>query len=137
MAWVIGLKTPRSDNLTEKNSSGFKIINPEEKLSLLSKIIDLVSNFEELNLSQKSILEEIGKAFNSDRCYIRLFDKEKDRFAGIQTDYMSSGDKRQQRQAYAQNIYNNTSRTRTNAHVCSSGKVHTKRTERTGELRKW
>ena len=55
----------------------------EKKRLLLKKIGEIILNAlhsSDIKEAKKAILEEIGKAFNCDRCYIRFFDLEQKKF---------------------------------------------------------
>lgn len=58
--------------------------------ALLRKIIETTKKIPDLKKVKQEIVEEIGKAFNADRCYFRGYDKNKKMFLKPDTEYRSS-----------------------------------------------
>lgn len=59
---------------------------------LLRKIIEIArSGLDIVDVKQK-IVNELGKAFNADRCYFRTYDKAQDKFFAPDAEYLASSD---------------------------------------------
>ena len=71
-------------NLTEKLQATLK------RESLIRKIIETIRSNLDINEVKKAVVNEIGKAFNADRCYFRNFDKKTDKFLPPDVEYRES-----------------------------------------------
>lgn len=60
--------------------------------SLLRKIIEIIRNSLDINEIKKNVVNEIGKAFNADRCYFRYYDKKQDKFLAPDVEYLLSNE---------------------------------------------
>lgn len=60
--------------------------------SLLRKIIEIIRNSLDINEIKRNVVNEIGKAFNADRCYFRYYDKNQDKFLTPDVEYLLSNE---------------------------------------------
>lgn len=63
-----------------------------ERESLLREIVETIRSALDINEVKRSIVNEMGKVFNADRCYFRAFDKKTDKFLPPDIEYLSSPD---------------------------------------------
>jgi len=59
---------------------------------LLRQIVETIRSTLDINEVKKSIVNEMGKVFNADRCYFRAFDKKSDKFLPPDVEYLASPD---------------------------------------------
>lgn len=60
--------------------------------SLLRKIIEIIRNSLDINEIKRNVVNEVGKAFNADRCYFRYYDKKQDKFLAPDVEYLLSAE---------------------------------------------
>lgn len=63
-----------------------------EQELLLRKLIETIRSSLDLNEMKQKIVEELGKALDADRCYLRSFDMESKMFLAPDVEYLSSPD---------------------------------------------
>lgn len=73
-------------NLYEKEKEIFK------RDLLLKEITESIRSSLDINKMKQSIVNEIGKAFGADRCYLRAYDQTENRFLKPDVEYLSSKD---------------------------------------------
>lgn len=61
-----------------------------EREKLLKDIVVIIRSSLDINEIKRSVVKEIGKAFNADRCYFRYFDKKQDKFLTPDVEYLKS-----------------------------------------------
>lgn len=57
---------------------------------LLRKVVEAAKNVPDLKKVKETIVKEVGKAFNADRCYFRSYDKKKQIFEKADVEYRSN-----------------------------------------------
>ena len=63
-----------------------------EREALLRRITETIRSSIDINEIKKTIVYEIGKTFNADRCYFRVYDKKRNLFLPPDIEYLSSPD---------------------------------------------
>ena len=58
--------------------------------SLLREIVETIRSSLDVSKTKKTIVEKVGKLLDADRCFIVDFDKETNRFAPVEDEYLSS-----------------------------------------------
>lgn len=58
--------------------------------TLLRKITEIIRNSLDINEIKRNVVNEIGKAFNADRCYFRYYDKKNSKFLAPDIEYLLS-----------------------------------------------
>jgi len=58
--------------------------------SLLRNIIEIIRSSLNINEIKKNVVNELGKAFNADRCYFRYYDKIQNKFLAPDVEYLAS-----------------------------------------------
>lgn len=58
--------------------------------TLMRKIIEIIRNSLDINEIKMNVVNEIGKAFNADRCYFRYYDKKNSKFLAPDIEYLLS-----------------------------------------------
>lgn len=61
-----------------------------QREKLIRKIIETIRSSLDLKVVKQNIIEELGKEFNADRCYFRLYDKKHQKFLAPDVEYLSS-----------------------------------------------
>ena len=63
-----------------------------EKEELLRTVVETIRTSLDINEVKRTIVNEIGKVFNADRCYFRTFNKKTNKFLLHDIEYLSSAD---------------------------------------------
>lgn len=61
-----------------------------ERETLLRKIVETIRSSLDIKEMKKNIVDELGKAFNADRCYFRYYDKMQNKFLAPDVEYLLS-----------------------------------------------
>jgi GAF domain-containing protein len=69
-------------------TQNLKLSNEREKL--LRKIIETIRSSLDIDEIKNSVVIEVGKSFNADRCYFRTYDKKSNKFLAPKIEYLSS-----------------------------------------------
>lgn len=87
---AVKLLSITANSISEIAHKNFELIKKNKKETVLRKVIEITRSSLDIKEVKQNIVNELGKVFMADRCYLRFYDKIQDEFDTPEVEYLSS-----------------------------------------------